>query len=62
MTVEAVDELGRQLYAEGRAISRLVHMGSTSICINTSMEWSIHGVVVHGEDQDVWPMKEFDHA
>ena len=62
MTVEAVDELGRQLYAEGRAISRLVHMGSTSICINTSMEWSIDGVVVHGEDQDVWPMKEFDHA
>jgi hypothetical protein len=59
MTVDAIDELGRELHAEGRAISRLVLPGSTSICINTSMEWTIDGAVVHGEDQDVWPNKEF---
>ncbi|MET0782413.1 MAG: hypothetical protein ABWZ16_12965 [Microbacterium sp.] len=59
MTVHAVDELGRDLHAEGRAVSRLVLPGSTNICINTSLEWTIDGVVVHGEDQDVWPNKEF---
>jgi hypothetical protein len=59
MTVEAVDEFGRELHAEGRALSRLVLPGSTSICINTSMEWTIDRATVHGEDQDVWPMKEF---
>jgi hypothetical protein len=62
MTVDAVDELGRELHAEGRAVSRLVLPGSTNICINTSMEWIIDGNVVHGEDQDVWPNKEFRSA
>jgi hypothetical protein len=59
MIVDATDEHGRVLHAEGRAVSRMILPGSTSICINTSMEWTINGAIVHGEDQDVWPIKEF---
>jgi hypothetical protein len=59
MTIEATDERGRQLHAEGRALSRMILPGSTSICINTSIEWRINGAVVHGEDQDVWPINEY---
>lgn len=59
MEIEAVDEHGRPLRARGEALSRMVLPGSTSICINTAMRWDIDGQVVHGEDQDVWPIKEF---
>ncbi|MFM2072594.1 MAG: hypothetical protein RLZZ623_2857 [Actinomycetota bacterium] len=59
MVVDAVDELGRALHAEGRAASRMILPGSASICINTSMEWTINGTTVHGEDQDVWPLKDY---
>ena len=59
MIVDATDEEGRELHAEGRAVSRMILPGSTSICINTSIVWTINGAVVHGEDQDVWPIKEY---
>lgn len=58
MTIDSTDERGRELHAEGRAISRMILPGATSICINTSIEWTIDGAVVHGEDQDVWPIKD----
>jgi hypothetical protein len=59
MTIEATDERGWHLHAEGRALSRMILPGATSICINTSIEWRINGAVVHGEDQDVWPINEY---
>jgi hypothetical protein len=62
MTIDATDERGRELHAEGHARSRMILPGSSSICINTSVEWTIDGVVVHGEDQDVWPIKEYRTA
>jgi hypothetical protein len=62
MVIDATDEQGRDLHAEGRAVSRMILPGSTSICINTSMEWTIDGAIVHGEDQDVWPVKEYRTA
>lgn len=59
VAIDATDELGRQVHAEGRAVSRLILPGSTSICVNTSLEWTVDGTIVHGEDQDVWPTKAF---
>ncbi len=59
MIIDATDEEGRELHAQGRAVSRMILPGSTSICINTSIEWTINGAVVHGEDQDVWPIKDY---
>jgi hypothetical protein len=59
MVIEATDEQGRELHAQGRALSRMILPGSTTICVNTSMEWTINGTIVHGEDQDVWPIKEY---
>jgi hypothetical protein len=59
MTIEAVDERGRELRASGVGISRLVLPSATAVCINTSMRWTIDGETVHGEDQDVWPTSEF---
>ena len=59
VAIDATDELGRQVHAEGRAVSRLILPGSTSICVNTSLEWIVDGTIVHGEDQDVWPTKAF---
>jgi hypothetical protein len=59
MIIDATDEQGRSLRAEGRALSRMILPGATSICINTSIEWTINGAVVNGEDQDVWPVKEY---
>jgi hypothetical protein len=33
--------------------------GATNICVNTALPWLIDGRTVHGEDQDVWPLKEW---
>lgn len=59
MRIEATDEAGRTLHAVGRAASRMVLPGSSSICVNTLMEWTLDGRTVHGEDQDVWPLDAF---
>ncbi|MDE3205048.1 MAG: hypothetical protein KGQ66_12625 [Acidobacteriota bacterium] len=59
MTIDAADEQGRALHAEGVALSRMVLPGSTSICINTLMRWDIGGATIWGEDQDVWPIKDY---
>jgi len=62
MVVDATDEDGRELHAEGQAKSRMILPGSTTICINTAIEWNIAGTIVHGEDQDVWPIKDYRAA
>lgn len=59
MTVDATDERGRALHADGRASSRMILPGSTSICINTLVQWQVDGVTIWGEDQDVWPIKDY---
>jgi hypothetical protein len=56
--LDATDTLGRQLQATADAASRMILPGATSICVNTALPWAIDGRTVHGEDQDVWPIKE----
>jgi hypothetical protein len=57
--IDAHDELGRSVHAEAAASSRMILPGSTTICINSSLRYEIDGRVVHGEDQDVWPIHEW---
>ena len=57
--LEAVDTLGRRVVADARATSRMILPGATSMCINTVLAWTVDGRAVHGEDQDVWPIKEW---
>ena len=52
------DELGRTTTGRAEAVSRLILPGSTSLCTNTALRWSIDGRELHGEDQDVWPLHE----
>jgi len=59
MTIDATDDQGRDLHAEGEALSRMILPGATHICINTLLRWTIDGTIVWGEDQDVWPIKEY---
>jgi hypothetical protein len=57
--LEVVDELGRTTAGRAEAVSRLVLPGSTSLCTNTALRWTVDGADLHGEDQDVWPLKEW---
>ena len=57
--LEATDVLGRQVHGTADASSRMVLTGATSICVNTALAWVIDGRTVHGEDQDVWPIKQW---
>jgi hypothetical protein len=53
------DESGATLAAHGTALSRIFLPHSTSICIATALEWTVDAETVFGEDQDVWPTKEW---
>jgi hypothetical protein len=59
IVIDAEDELGRTVHAEADAVSRMILPGSTTICINSSLRYTIDGRVVHGEDQDVWPIDDW---
>lgn len=59
LEVEGTDEQGRTFRAEGESVSRLILPGATTICINSLMRWVVDGRTLYGEDQDVWPVKEF---
>ena len=53
--IEAVDELGRELHATGRPVSRCVFNAYPHMFCWTSLtEWELDGVRCWGEDQDVW--------
>jgi hypothetical protein len=57
--LEVVDGLGRTTTGRAEAVSRLVLPGSTSLCTNSALRWTIDGRDLHGEDQDVWPLREW---
>ena len=59
LDVTATDELGRTFTGHGEALSRIVLPNATTICVATALEWTIDGQTVVGEDQDVWPIKEW---
>ncbi len=56
MVVEAWDELGRALSAEGFAVSHMCEHGGGS---NALMRWEMEGKVGWGEDQDSWRPEHF---
>lgn len=62
MTIDAVDEQGNQVSVTGESRSRMVLSGATNVCVNSVMLWQVDGREVHGEDQDVWSMKEWRQA
>ncbi len=51
-----VDEEGRQMEAEGSAVSHMCEHGAGS---NALMRWEYDGKVGWGEDQDGWKVPHF---
>lgn len=64
MQVHARDEEGRELVAEGRALSRMLLSVPRGTTLNSFLEWRIDGVagLGHGEDQDVWRYDQWRSA
>ena len=53
--VDAVDELGRVLEAQGTTVSRQVFTSYPDMfCWNSLARWEYDGRVAWGEDQDIW--------
>ena len=59
ITVQAEDEDGRQITARGQALSHLILPGATVMTVCTALSWTVDGQTIVGEDQDVWPIKEW---
>jgi hypothetical protein len=64
VSLEATDEHGRSVSAEGVAGSHMVLPHATAVCVNSTMTWTVDGAGldrarVDGEDQDVWPIPEW---
>ncbi|SEG88551.1 hypothetical protein SAMN04489712_12229 [Thermomonospora echinospora] len=59
ISLEVRDELGRVTTGRAEGLSRMFLPGATSLCLNTSLRWTIEGRTVNGEDQDVWPIREW---
>jgi hypothetical protein len=57
--LEVIDEHGRTTSGHAESASRMILPGSTSVCVNTALRWTLDGRPVAGEDQDVWPIKEW---
>lgn len=59
ISLEVRDDLGRVTTGRAQTVSRMFLPGATSLCLNSSLLWTVEGNPVHGEDQDVWPLKEW---
>lgn len=59
IVIEAKDEFGRPLVAEGVRHSGIIINRHSFIDSNGLIEWTINGHVGHGEDQDMWPMHDW---
>ncbi|MFZ2178439.1 MAG: hypothetical protein WAW17_31310 [Rhodococcus sp. (in: high G+C Gram-positive bacteria)] len=62
LDITVVDEHGTEFTATGTARSRFILSNATSVCVNTLLEFDVDGETVFGEDQDVWPIKDFRQA
>jgi hypothetical protein len=60
--LELTDLAGRVLHAQADVLSRLVLPGATALCVSSVLRWDVEGRVLHGEDQDVWPLAEWRSA
>ncbi len=59
IVIDAVDEHGRKLRAEGRRLSGITLIRHSFIDNNGLISWSIDGQSGHGEDQDMWPVHDW---
>jgi hypothetical protein len=59
ISMEVRDELGRVTTGHADGTSRLFLPGATSLCLCTCLRWTVEGQPLDGEDQDVWPLKEW---
>jgi hypothetical protein len=63
VVIDAVDELGRSLKAEGRAFNALCFTPYPRMLNwTTTLTWQIDGEFGVGEDQDVWPIHRWAAA
>ena len=59
IVIDAEDEHGRTLHAEGKRLSGIILIRHSFIDSNGLIEWSIDGKTGHGEDQDMWPVHDW---
>jgi hypothetical protein len=57
--IDAVDEGGRTLAARATALSHFLLPHATSATMCTALLWEVAGREITGEDQDVWPIKDW---
>lgn len=62
LVIECNDEVGRNLVAEGNAVSRMFIPSGRGVTVNTLLEWSFNGVRGWGKDQDVWRNDQWSAA
>lgn len=60
--IEGVDELGRELHAEGRCLNQLgFFINPNMYTINCLTEWTFDGITTFGEDHDNWSASAIRH-
>jgi len=59
ITIEAQDERGRKLHAEGSRLSGMIINRHSFIDSNGLIQWRLNGKPGHGEDQDMWPVHDW---
>jgi len=62
VVIEAVDQLGRELHAEGRCHNKLgLFLNPNLFTVNCLTEWSFDGITAWGEDHDNWSAPAIRH-
>jgi hypothetical protein len=61
IVIEAVDDEGRRLVAEGTSLSRMAMKipGVHGVVWTSLVDWTINGIQAWGEDQDAWPIHQW---
>jgi hypothetical protein len=55
VVIDATDERGRTLHAEGRCLNKLgLHLNPNLFTVNCLSEWRFDGITAYGEDHDNW--------
>jgi hypothetical protein len=53
--IDARDELGRELHADGQCLNGLgLHINPNLFTVNCLTEWAFDGITAFGEDHDNW--------
>lgn len=62
LEIDAEDEDGRSLLADGRVVSRLMLPTARGISCYSLLSWTLNGAQAWGEDQDVWRNDQWSNA